>query len=182
MEKSRIVKVLVASALLTLSLAATSFAAIGDKEVDVNVGFDTETASGIGSGFGGSIGGGLEMIDVSAVKGGTLQVRGDIGYNKWSKGPLKYTRIPVSVGARLYVPMADKLRVYGEGSLELSIDKAEVAFLGSTASASENHFGISPAAGVEFAVTPTINVGASVKYHIITDGYLSASVGVGFKF
>ena len=185
MKKNRIVSILVASALLTLSVAATSFAAKGDKEVDLGVGFDTESVSGSGSGWGFSVGGGLELLDIAVVKGSTLQVRGDIGYNRWKKDIVTLTRIPISGGARLYVPIEGmkNLRVYGEAGLELSIDKSEVdiPFFGKH-SASENHFGVYPAAGVEFTVTPNIFVSAALKYHIVDSGYLNAGVGVGYKF
>lgn len=89
MKKSKIVRILAASALLTLSVTATSFAAKGDKEVDLSVGLATSTNSGFetgfdagfDAGFGLSAGGGYELLDITAIKGSTLQVRGDIGYN-----------------------------------------------------------------------------------------------------
>lgn len=182
--KKNIAKILAASALLTLSLAATSFAAVGDKQVDLSVGFNTESVSGIGSGFGVSLGGGMEFMEVSAIKGSILQLRGDVGYNRWKKDPVTLTRIPISAGARLYMPVdaVKGLRAYGEASLELSMDEAEAEMFGIKASSSETNFGLSPAVGLEFAVAPNINLGAAVKYHIIDSGYLNASVGIGYKF
>lgn len=186
MKKNRIARILAASTLLTLSVAATSFAAVGDKEIDLNLGLATESASGSGTGWGFSVGGGHELLAVPAVKGSTLQLRGDIGYNSWKKDPVTVTRVPVSGGGRLYVPVeaVKNLRAYGEGSFELSFDKSEQDFGGLSGKVSESkiRFGLSPAAGVEFAVTPQISVGAALKYHIIASGYLNASVGVGCKF
>lgn len=196
MKKSRIVKILAASALLTLSLAATSFAARGDKEVDLSVGLATESYSGSDTGFGLSVGGGHELLDITAIKGSTLQIRGDIGYNRWSAnnpfgGDLKFTRVPVSAGARLYVPIqtVNKLRVYGEASLELSFDSFDtpsytIPFFGTVGggSYSETNFGLTPGAGVEFIVAPNVSVGGGLKLHIIDGNYLNASVGVGYKF
>lgn len=187
MKKNSLARILVASAMLTLSVAATSFAAVGDKEVDLNIGFATEPTSGLGTGYALTVGGGLELMDVSAIKGSTLQVRGDFGYGSWSKDPVTLTRMPISAGARLYVPLeaVQNLRVYGEASLELSIDSAEVdlgAFGLGKSTSDETNFGLSPAAGVEFAVTPNINILAGIKYHIIDSGYLTGSVGIGYKF
>lgn len=209
MKKSRIVRILAASALLTLSLAATSFAARGDREVDLSIGIATSSDTGnagygvgygygygssYGTGFGLSVGGGYELLDITAIKGGTLQVRGDIGYNSWEANEFgvdaELTRVPVSAGARLYVPIqaVKKLRVYGEASLELSFDNFDTSFnfpgfgtLGG-GSHSETNIGLVPGAGAEFVVAPNIFVGGGLKYHIISGGYLNALVGVGYKF
>lgn len=199
MKKSKIVRILAASALLTLTVSATSFAARGDKEVDVNVGLATSSDAGysagygysssLGTGFGLSVGGGYELLDIKAIKGSTLQIRGDIGYNHWSASSLgadfKFTRVPVSAGARLYIPIqaVKDLRVYGETSLELSFDSYDYPsnnFGGG--SHSETNIGLVPGAGAEFVVAPNIFVGGSLRYHIVSGGYLNALVGVGFKF
>ena len=194
MKKSKIVRILAASALLTLGLAATSFAAVGDKEVDISLGFATESQSGSDIGFAMSVGGGYELLTIPAIKGSTLQVRGDIGYNRWGKSlpgqDLKFTRIPVSAGARLYVPIekVKNLRVYGEASLELSFDESDAAFVNNivgpvvVGSHSDTRVGLTPGAGVEFAVAPNIFVGGGLKVHIIDGSYLTALAGVGFKF
>jgi hypothetical protein len=207
MKKNSMVRTLVASVLITLSLAATSFAAKGDKEVDLSIGLATSSDAGngvgfgfgssLGTGFGLSVGGGYELLDITAIKGGTLQIRGDIGYNHWSTGGFTLTRVPVSAGARLYVPIqaVKKLRVYGETSLELSFDSFDYpsfnfggfggfggfgAFGGG--SSSETNIGLVPGAGAEFVVAPNIFVGGGLKYHIVSGGYLNALVGAGFKF
>jgi opacity protein-like surface antigen len=204
MKKNRIVRILAASALLTLSLAATSFAAVGDSTVDLGVGFATAPSTGVpgasfDTGWGLTVGGGYELMEISAFRGSILQVRGDIGYNKWSKSvdvgganvDLKLTRIPISAGARVYVPLeaVNNLRLFGEASLELSMDKAETGDVTIPGfgvvpgeSSSETNFGLSPAVGLEYAVTPNINVGALLKYHIIDSAYLTGSIGVGYKF
>ncbi|MGB9082521.1 MAG: outer membrane beta-barrel protein [Desulfuromonadaceae bacterium] len=205
MKKSKIVRILAASVLLTLSLVATSFAARGDKEVDLSIGIATSSDAGnpgyagygygysssLGTGFGLSVGGGYELLDITAIKGSTLQIRGDIGYNHWSESGFKLTRVPVSAGARLYVPIqaVNKLRVYGEASLELSFDSIDtpsynIPFFGTFGgdSYSETNIGLVPGVGVEYVVAPNVFVGGGLKYHIISDGYLNALVGVGFKF
>ena len=190
--KKNIVRILVTSALLALSVAATAFAAKGDKEVDVNLGLATEAYSGSGVGFAMSVGGGYELLDIPAIKGSTLQVRGDVGYNRWSDSAfgedLKFTRVPVSAGARLYIPIqaVKKLRVYGESDLELSFDSYDVSvpgFVGFTkGSVSKTKVGLDLAGGAEYAFAPNIFAAASLKLHIIDGSYLNALVGVGFKF
>ena len=193
MKKSKIVTILVASALLTMSLAATSFAALGDKEIDVSVGLSTAPNSAFNTGFNLSVGGGYEMLKIQAIKGSTLQIRGDIGYNRWEDkynefgDDITFTRVPVSAGARLYIPIeaVKGLRVYGEASLELSFDEVDRPFnngFGTFDSRSEVNLGLVPGAGVEFDVAPNIFVRGGLKHHLIEDGYLNASVGVGFKF
>ncbi|MFZ2951229.1 MAG: outer membrane beta-barrel protein [Desulfuromonadaceae bacterium] len=200
MKKSKIVRILAASMLLTLSLAATSFAARGDKEVDLSIGIATSSDAGnpgyagygygygssYGTGLGLSVGGGYELLDITAIKGGTLQIRGDIGYNHWSEGGFTLTRVPVSAGARLYVPIqaVNKLRVYGEASLELSFDSFDTPsyWFYDGRKSSDTKIGLVPGAGAEFIVAPNVFVGGGLKYHIVSDGYLNALVGVGFKF
>jgi opacity protein-like surface antigen len=201
-KKSKIVRILAASVLLTLSLVATSFAARGDKEVDLSIGIATSSDAGnagyvgygagygygssLGTGFAMSAGGGYELLDITAIKGSTLQIRGDIGYNHWSTGGYSLTRVPVSAGARLYVPIqaVNKLRVYGEASLELSFDSFDSPsywfYDGRTSS--DTNIGLVPGAGAEFIVAPNVFVGGGLKYHIVSGGYLNALVGVGFKF
>lgn len=193
MKKSRIVKILAASALLTLSLAATSFAARGDREVDFSVGLATSPDSSVDTGFGLSVGGGYEFLDIKAIKGSTLQIRGDIGYNSWEGSEFEtdaeFTRVPVSAGARLYVPIqaVNKLRVYGEASLELSFDELDLSvnvpgFGKFGASESKTKVGLVPGAGVEFVVAPNVFVVGGLRHHFIEHSYLTASAGVGFKF
>lgn len=193
MKKSKIVTILAASALLTLSLAATSFAALGDKEIDISIGLATAPDSRFDTGFNLSVGGGYEMLKIQAIKGSTLQIRGDVGYNQWDDSELGFdierTRVPVSAGARLYFPIeaVKGLRVYGEASLELSFDEDDRPFNNGFGtfgggSDSEVNFGLVPGAGVEFDVAPNIFVRGGLKHHLIEDSYLNASVGVGFKF
>ena len=192
MKKSKIVTILVASALLTMSLAATSFASLGDKEIDFSVGLATAPDSRFDTGFNFSVGGGYEMLKIQAIKGSTLQIRGDIGYNRWEDegrdfgDDITFTRVPVSAGARLYFPIeaVKGFRVYGEASLELSFDEDDFnnGFGTFDRSHSEVNLGLVPGAGVEFDVAPNIFVRGGLKHHLIEDSYLNASVGVGFKF
>jgi len=192
MKRRKLVTILAASALFTLGLAATSFAAKGDREIDFSVGLATSLDSRVDNGFALSVGGGYELLDIKAIKGSTLQVRGDLGYSHWDdsrfESDAKFTRVPLSAGARLYFPIeaVKKLRVYGEASLELSFDKSDVKInspiITPGVSHSDTNVGLVPGAGVEYVVAPNIFVVGGLRQHIIDNSYLTVSGGVGFKF
>src|SRR6266702_133635 len=190
MKRRKLVTILAASALFTLGLAATSFAAKGDREIDFSVGLATSPESGADNGFALSVGGGYELLEIKAIKGSTLQVRGDLGYSRWEGSESgKFTRVPLSAGARLYVPIeaVRKLRVYGEASLELSFDKSDVTvnspiFVTPGVSHSDTNVGLVPGVGVEYVVAPNIFVVGGLRHHIIDHSYLTVTGGVGFKF
>lgn len=164
-------------------------AKMGDKEVNVGLGYGSAPASGFGSAIGFSVGGGYEIQD-------NTQVRADIASFGWKQTlygmDLKYTRMPITVSGRQYYPMQNNLKAYGQLGLEMSMDKVDVAVPGytsayysvpaTTASASETHFGITPGGGIEFAVTPQISVGGDVAYHIITDSYFTLGINAGYHF
>ena len=189
MKKSKIVKILAASGLLVLSLAATSFAAMGDKEIDFGIGVASEAFSGSGAGLGLSVGGGYELLKLSAIKGGTLQLRGDIGYNHWSRSDwgtdLTYTRIPISGAARLYIPVASQVRLFGEAGLEISFDSVEAAipiFGAGRVTSDDTNLGVLLGGGIECALTRDVFLTGSLRGHLIDNGYLNAAVGIGYKF
>lgn len=158
-------------------------AKMGDKAVNIGLGYGSAPASGFGSAIGFSIGGGYEIQD-------DTQVRVDISSFGWKQTvygtDVKYTRMPITVSGRQYYPLQNNLKAYGQLGLEMSFDKAEAAtsFLGTTykAEASETHLGITPGGGIEMAITPQISVGADVAYHIITDSYFTLGVNAGYHF
>lgn len=159
------------------------FAKTGDKSVNVGLNFGSEPVSGFGSTTGFSIGGGYEIED-------NMQIRGDISFFSWEQSAggidLKYARTPITISGRQYLPLQEGLRAYGQFGVEYSLDTVEVAinWFGTTtkAEASENHFGITPGAGIEYAITPQISVGAEAMYHIITDPYFTLGINAGYHF
>lgn len=175
---------LAVSTVIMLGIAVPSFAAVGDKEVDGNIGFNSGS---IGSGVGLNLaaGGGVEIMAIPQIKGATLQVRGDIGYNNWNSndyyGDWSYTRVPISGGARLYIPITavPNLRAYGEADLEISFFSVSS---GNYSSSSSVDVGLPIAAGVEYKITSNVFATAAVKFHIISNDYVSTTVGIGYKF
>lgn len=173
----------VSAAVMGLASASPVFAKMGDKSVDVGVGFGTPPESGWGTGLGFSIGGGYEIQD-------DLQIRGDISYNKWSLSQygwtLSWTRMPIAVSGRQYIPLQPNLKAYGQAGLELSFDSFESAWSwGATTykgTASETNIGLPLGGGVEYAISPQFSVGADVKWHLINHSYFTLGVNAGYHF
>lgn len=191
------------SMLLVLGLAASAFAAKGDKELDFSVGFATAPASGFDTGWGLNVGGGYEFLDnfTPSIAGDTLQLRGDIAYHSWSqdfsafgtKATLDYNRVPVTASCRYYYPIKQvkNLRVFGQAGLEISFDSIDTAvavpnFSGGfnvvKQSSDETNVGVTPGVGVEYLLNRQIFVGANMKEHIISNPYFTMQGSVGFRF
>jgi opacity protein-like surface antigen len=189
------------SMLLVLGLAASAFAAKGDKEVDFSLGFATAPYGSYDTGWGLNFGGGYEFLDsfTPSIAGDTLQLRGDVGYHSWSASQdgfdVSASRVPVTVSCRYYFPIKQvkNLRVFGQAGLEVSFDEVEAStpavFFGGTlvvpsqkVSASETKVGVTPGVGVEYLLNKQIFVGAEMKEHIISDAYFTMQGSVGFRF
>lgn len=175
-----IVRLLLVSVFFSLCGASVASAAVGDKRVDVGFGVQTDPVVGMASGWGVSLGGGVDVADVSPfLKGGALQVRGDVARNSWKKQGIEYTRHPVTAGVRLYDPMAGiRGYTYGEAGVSVSFDKA----VSSARFASEVNVGFTPGVGVEFEVGRAMRFGLGLRYHLIDRGYLDSSASLGFVF
>lgn len=174
--------------LAVLLLGAGSAFAEG-LTIDIAGVYGTEPSdSELGGAFGGRIGASYDLESVMP----NLQARADLTYLKYSdeldfgiaKVDISYTRIPIFLGARYAMPM-EPVTLFGELGIEISMDEAEAGttVLGTviTASASETHFGITPGVGVAYNASEAVSVGANVRYHAITDPYISAGVFVGYK-
>jgi hypothetical protein len=131
--------------------------------------------SGIGINFGGGYT--LESIDKN------LQARFDISFYEfrhdfpWGGGT--YTRVPLIVGVRYYVPIVDKLRAFGQVGLETSIDSFDNS---ANQNRSELNIGIAPGAGIEFFVNPKVSIFTLGLAHLISDSYFSMHFGVATHF
>ncbi len=175
----KIVSMAVMACMLLVGVSA--FAKQGDKSLEVTGTFGTEPASGVGSLLGGTVGAGVEVAK-------NIQVRGDFSYlraNKTDNGvELTYTRLPIDISGRYFIPVTQQLNVFGQGGLELSFDEAK-GYNSNTlvsAKANETHFGVVLGAGGEFAINQQVGITANMLYHAIADGYLSVSAGVAFHF
>lgn len=177
------------SLLMVATLASTAFAAKGDKELDLGIGFATAPYNEGDLGWGLNFGGGYEFHQISASRNDTLQLRGDIGYNSWSgDGPgyeLDFNRLPVSAGCRYYYPIRQvkNLRVFGQASLELSFDSIdEVGINFFKDSDDEVNLGLTPGVGVEYLLNNEMFVHAEMKEHLISDPYFTMHGGIGVRF
>ena len=180
--------IITAAVLLALSAGTQAFAKseqMGNAEVDASLVWASAPASGFDSTIGLCIGGGT-MVDKD------IQARVDLTFLTWSESffgaDLDYSRTPITVSGRYYVPMEQNdLKVFVQGGLELSFDKVEVAmpdFFGGYVKASESdvHLGITPGAGLDFAIAPQLSIVADVRWHIITDSYFTLQAGVAYHF
>ena len=184
MSKSVVGRIL-AMLVLALSVAATSQAAIGDKEADVSLGVNSASI-GSGAGYGITVGGGIEKYEgFLALKGSTVQLRSDLSYNHWSAslsyGDWAYSRITPSVGARLYVPIAavPNLRAFGGADLALSFFSVSS---GTYSSGSAMNFGIPLSIGADYKIKDNLFATGEVKFGLMSDGYGSGQVGVAYRF
>lgn len=172
-------------ALILLTAAGTpGFAAPrsgGSYELSGSLGFATGPAD-FDDEWGISFGGGYMLNNMD-----NLQARIDISYFTFDRdifgSSLEYTRIPVAIGGRYYIPMADRLNLFAEGAVEVSFDDAEFTnFFGQKGSDSEVNIGVTPGAGVELFVSDTVSLFTAARYHVISDDYFSLHLGGAVHF
>lgn len=183
-------KFVVSVVLLGLIAATPAFARQGDKALDLTLDVATEPATGFGSTVGFTAGGGYEVAD-------NLQVRGDISYYNWSQDVVvpgfgfvpnisesfSYTRIPLDVGVRYFFQLPPKdLKVYAQGELEISFDSVDTSVFGVKETANDVHAGVVLGGGVDYALSKEFSIGANLKGHIITDGYVTLGFGGSYHF
>jgi opacity protein-like surface antigen len=169
-------------ALATLCAGTISYAAgassPGLYEFDGSIGPATGPDSYDG-GFGLNFGGGYMLKSINP----DLQVRFDLSFYYFKEdffwGSGTYTRVPIIISARYYVPIADRVRVFGQAGLEISIDNFDHP---DDTSESEVNVGIAPGAGIEFFVNPNVSIFALGIAHVITDSYFSMQFGVATHF
>jgi len=134
---------------------------------------------GYDSGWGASFGAGymLESIDKN------LEARIDLSVYQfdhnfyWGSGT--FTRVPITLSARYYVPIQDKLRAFGQVGLETSIDSYDTS---NNTRQNEVNVGLSPGLGIEFIANPKVSLFALAIEHLITDNYFSLQLGVAIHF
>jgi opacity protein-like surface antigen len=174
-------------AFFTLSMGTVSYAktagtegadGLGDYEFDASVGPATGPGDYDG-GFGINFGAGYTLRSIDK----NLQARFDISFYHFNHdypwGTGTYTRVPFLISARYYVPIADRLRAFGQAGLEVSVDNFDNA---GDQSQSEVNVGIAPGAGIEFFVNPKVSIFALALAHLISDSYFSMQFGVATHF
>ena len=155
-------------------------------EMDASLVLATAPASGFDSTLGITVGAGMMLPHIDK----NLQGRIDISYFKWSASEfgvdVSYTRIPILASGRYFIPTGDnKMKVYAQGGLELSFDKAEAAvtvpFFGTVkSSASDTNLGLVAGAGLELKINPQMSFVTDIRWHLITDGYFTLQGGLAF--
>jgi hypothetical protein len=183
--KKTILPLLVAFFTLSMGTMAYAKSAGSERAHESEVyEFDASLAPATGpgdydSGVGINFGAGYSLASVDK----NLQARFDISYYQfkhdfpWGSGT--YTRVPLIVGVRYYVPIVDKLRAFGQVGLETSIDSFDNS---ANQNKSELNLGIAPGAGIEFFVNPKVGVFALGLAHLISDSYFSMHFGVATHF
>jgi opacity protein-like surface antigen len=116
-----------------------------------------------------------------------LQARVDLSYYNFSSTfgvlDLSYSRIPVTVSARYYFPINDRMKAFAQAGIETSFDSKESP-LGPFFKQSKNevNFGLAPGGGIEFFVLPEVSLFALGRIHIISDSYFSMQFGAALHF
>jgi hypothetical protein len=176
------------------AFAAKASSSSNKTEVDGMLSLASDPVSGFGTTLGLGAGIGFDLTDRLKPSTGKLFGRADINYFSWDESmwgvTLNYTKIPIFVGGRYYVPTSgSNVDIFVEAGLEFSFDKAEVAvpsfFFPGVLKSSESslHIGITPGAGIEIPISNDgLFIGGDARWHMITDDYFTLSLVLGKKF
>jgi hypothetical protein len=168
---------------LLLALATPVPAAYGadTMQLDASIGYGSGP-NDFDAGFGFNFGGGYNLPSIDK----NLQLRMEIGYFMFDRGvlgtTLDYTRMPFGFGARYYLPVADRLKLFGQATAEISVDEFDVFDAFGKRSESEVNLGATPAVGVDFALSPQLSLFGTASMHLISDSYFSMQFGTAYHF
>jgi opacity protein-like surface antigen len=184
MKKIVIITVAVLLALSTGTQAFAKSEQMGNAEVDASLVW-ASAPSGFDSTIGLTIGGGVMLPQIDK----NLQARVDITFLSYDGSffgtDLTYSRVPITVSGRYYIPTDQTIKVYGQGGLEMSFDKVEAGvpgFPGLKTSESSIDIGLVGGVGVDVAITPQLSFVADARLHLITDSYITLQGGVAIHF
>jgi opacity protein-like surface antigen len=176
--------------------------------VEFALGLASEPAGDFGRGYG--LGVGISQSFDSLFPGAgnstftdNLLLRADLNYFSWddkisipgASAEIEFTRVPLFLGGRYVFPqkLGNKVLMYADGGIEISFDEAEAAaciaafppfILTSTCTSksdSEVNLGITPGFGLVVPITDRVNIGANLRYHLISDDYFSGMATVGIR-
>ena len=180
---------LIASLLLLSFLSLPALAAPaetateqGNFEVDGALVFASGPDS-FDSGFGLNFGAGYMLSSIDK----NLQARIDISFLNFSKDSfgqtLDYTRVPITISARYYFPLDNRLKLFAQAGIETSFDDKDTSYgYYGKQSKSELNVGITPGGGVDFSINPAVSVFVLGDIHLISDNYFSLQMGCAFHF
>ena len=154
----------------------------GLSSFSAKLGLETGPSGGWGSGYGLGIGADFFHLQDN------LYLRADLDYKTWSQSAfgasLKYSRMPISVSGRIYIPVDERMRLYAQGGLGLSFDSEDAAFcfLGTcaTASASQTNIDLIGGAGIQAQISPGMYIGGEANLHIVQNSYFDLLATLSF--
>ncbi len=184
--------VLVALLVATL-LSGNAFAAKASPgyrtEIDGMLSIASDPGGDFGSTLGLGVGMGFDLSDTLKPSSGKIFGRVDINYFNWDQTvfgvDLEFTRIPIFVGGRYYIPTHDaKIDIFVEAGLEFSFDDEEVFVPGlGKASSSDLNIGLTPGIGIEVPISNDgLFVGGDARWHIVDNDYFTVSFVIGKRF
>ncbi len=168
-----------------LLVGGSAAAADSSASVDLSASFATAPQSFFDDGWGVDVGGNVDFdrlgIKVNLPQNMKVQARASLGYYKWSRDfegtDFTYRRIPLDVGGRFVYTINPMLKAHGDLAVEVSFDKGEAFGYSET----ETNVGLVPGVGITYFASDVVTLGADVRYHVITDRYVSLGVNVGFN-
>ena len=165
------------TAIPTVSTAAE----VTPLQLDASIGYGSGP-SDFDAGFGFNVGGGYTLSSIDS----NLQARLEIGYYTFDRdfagNSLDFTRMPFAVGARYYLPIAERLKLFGQAAVEVSVDDFDTYDVFGKHSKSEVNMGLTPSAGIDFGLNRELSLFATAGVHIITDSYFSMQFGAAYHF
>ena len=180
--------IITAAVLLAFSTGTQAFAKseqMGNAEVDASLVWASAPTSDFDSTIGLNIGAGVMLPQIDR----NLQGRVDMTFLSFDGSflgtNLTYSRVPITVSGRYYIPLQQPVKVYGQGGLELSFDKVDTAvpgFPGFRVSESSINLGLVGGLGIDVAIAPQLSFVADVRLHLVTDYYLTLQGGLALKF
>ncbi len=185
---SHIVLVLVVLVLVLLSGTGTAAHAATRTSVEQSP-YQLDASIGYGSGpgdfdagFGFNFGAGYTLGSIDK----NLQARAEIGRYGFERdflgNTLDFTRMPFDFGARYYIPVAERLRVFGQAMFEISYDDFDTFDVFGKRSKTEVNIGVTPTAGIDFLLNDQVSVFATAGVHLISDSYFSMQFGAAYHF
>lgn len=167
--------------MVTAVPAVSSAAETTPFQLDASIGYGSGPGD-FDAGFGFNFGGGYMLNSIDP----NLQARMEIGYFTFDRDlagvSLDYTRMPFAFGARYYLPVAERLKLFGQAAVELSVDEFETATVFGKSSESEVNFGITPAVGLDFEISRELSLFTTASMHVISDNYFSMQFGAAYHF
>ncbi len=166
----------------TVAFAKTAGSSGSGVEMDGSFGFGTGPGS-FDPGFGLNFGAGMMFPNTD------LQARIDVSYFDFSYRyggvtDYSYTRIPITLSARYYMPISDVFKAFVQAGFEASVDKKdEPTYIGVLShEVSELNPGLSVGGGVEYFMVPQASVFVLGRAHVVSDSYFSMHFGAAFHF